>query len=276
MVNQIIVDYLKNNKDKYPIEALKQQIISSGYSETEINEAVEALKLPEEKKVEEIKTETIKKESFVIHEEKKFKFMNFAGYSGFSITFFIIIIFILLLLDLPGQGVIFGILLSLSLISSMIFFLGFFKLGKTLGKLMRVSSMAILILNALILIFLLISGISAYSSLSTAMSSEAGLGDLITDLIVIIVIFSFFMVLFFVFYLLFFISLIRAGEVKFARVAGILGIILLGLMLISIGLLFLMSANVILIINLVMGLAVLVLCSLALRDASKNYENSGY
>lgn len=40
MVNQIIIDYLNSYKDKYPIEGLKKEIISKGYTEEDFNEAL--------------------------------------------------------------------------------------------------------------------------------------------------------------------------------------------------------------------------------------------
>jgi len=40
VVNQIIVDYLNSYKDKYPLEGLKKEIVSKGYSEEDFNEAL--------------------------------------------------------------------------------------------------------------------------------------------------------------------------------------------------------------------------------------------
>jgi len=45
MVNQTIVEYLKNYSSQFPIEQLKQKIISSGYSEQEVNDAITLLNL---------------------------------------------------------------------------------------------------------------------------------------------------------------------------------------------------------------------------------------
>lgn len=45
MVNKIILDYLKKNSEKYPLNALRQKIISSGYSSKEVDEVINSLGL---------------------------------------------------------------------------------------------------------------------------------------------------------------------------------------------------------------------------------------
>lgn len=40
MVNQIILNYLNSYKDNFPIENLKQEILSKGYTEEDFNEAL--------------------------------------------------------------------------------------------------------------------------------------------------------------------------------------------------------------------------------------------
>ena len=41
MANQQLADYFKQNKDKYPIEKLKQASISAGYSQADVEEAAQ-------------------------------------------------------------------------------------------------------------------------------------------------------------------------------------------------------------------------------------------
>lgn len=39
MPNQYIVDYLKENKDRFPFEILKEKLIKAGYPDNQIEEA---------------------------------------------------------------------------------------------------------------------------------------------------------------------------------------------------------------------------------------------
>jgi hypothetical protein len=78
MVNEIILDYFKNYYGKFPIDKLKAEIISKGYSEFEVNEALKTIMQSEansEKKEEPIENQIdrIKKEIKPTEEEPKFK-----------------------------------------------------------------------------------------------------------------------------------------------------------------------------------------------------------
>ncbi len=42
-MNEVVLNYLKENKEKYNIDDLKQEILSKGYSESEFNEALNEL-----------------------------------------------------------------------------------------------------------------------------------------------------------------------------------------------------------------------------------------
>lgn len=46
MSNRYIIDYLRQNKDKFPIEALKKKLLEAGYPEKEIDEAIKIVQEP--------------------------------------------------------------------------------------------------------------------------------------------------------------------------------------------------------------------------------------
>jgi len=51
MVNQYIVNYLKENKDKFPIDVLKKRLSEAGYPEKEIEEAINLIQKPISKEI---------------------------------------------------------------------------------------------------------------------------------------------------------------------------------------------------------------------------------
>jgi len=46
MAKKYIIDYLKENKDKFPLEFLKKKLLGAGYPEGEIDEAIKILQQP--------------------------------------------------------------------------------------------------------------------------------------------------------------------------------------------------------------------------------------
>lgn len=42
-MNQNAINYLRENKDKYPADILRAQLVKSGYSEQDINESLKAV-----------------------------------------------------------------------------------------------------------------------------------------------------------------------------------------------------------------------------------------
>ena len=51
MVNQTVYEYLKNYKDKFSVEELKNEILKKGYDETDFNEALSQVNLEGEKRI---------------------------------------------------------------------------------------------------------------------------------------------------------------------------------------------------------------------------------
>jgi len=46
MVNRALVDYIRQNKNKYPIETLKQSLLKQGFSSSDVKEAVKTATAP--------------------------------------------------------------------------------------------------------------------------------------------------------------------------------------------------------------------------------------
>lgn len=98
MANQIVLDYLKKYADKYKLEDLKKKIISSGYSNDDVNEAIKILGL-EPKKEERKKIDLTKQNILPVSQDKipsvHFPWMKVGAISGI----FLIILTVLFLLS---------------------------------------------------------------------------------------------------------------------------------------------------------------------------------
>tara|TARA_Y100000310_G_scaffold264470_1_gene275101 strand:+ start:102 stop:965 length:864 start_codon:yes stop_codon:yes gene_type:complete len=287
MVNQIILNYLKANKDKYPLKDLKEKVISSGYSKEDVDEAERFLD---------------KKGGEVVGVGNGKKWIKFGAWCGVFILVFSVLNFILSffgfspLASLGMAGVIISIILVFALVISILFFLfGFIKLGKYTGsKLLRFSAKVLfgLVIAYIILIIIAIIWIVSSSGVNMTGNAISDLGSLSTNigLIVIVLLVSLFLI---VVVYMFFISLIKIRkQIRFAKSAGILGLIVITLsILLSIIMMiavitnpFLMVAfmlnptnlTLISIANIVASLVVfgvLLLECLVLFDGSKKFEN---
>jgi len=158
MVNEVILDYLRENKDKFPIESIKEKVLSSGYLEEEFNEAINELNLqksyppvpiPDYIPVE--ITTSITTQNKVGH--SKMKWILIAAIIGFiflisSITFTV--------LDISKNGAISAetslttpVIISVitGSILAIFYFIGFIKLGKiTDSRLLKYSSISTLLI----------------------------------------------------------------------------------------------------------------------------------
>lgn len=264
MVNQVIVDYLRKYSGMYPLEALKQQIIATGYPSEEVDEAAAALGLKAKP------TEPVS--GFQALEQKNaykkgFKWIKTAGIIGVvfliigilsSIASIVIPFFytpenidptallkVSSFLSNPIFIIMIILLIILLPIFAILFYKGFSKMGKFAeSKLLVFSSRAFIFLIILfvflvigLFVFLFIFGSAIASSLLNANSGGGGLmvGSAINisgvnlGLFGYVLLVSIFLFILFVFLntILFFIGLINAGKkVKFAKIAGIIGLIL--------------------------------------------------
>ena len=316
MANQIVLNYLKNYSGKYPPAQLRQKIISSGYSENDVDEAIAILGLNEQAK-------SVSSTNFGISTPHKgVKWMKIAGVVGFVFLVFSLVSIVIsffaasLLTNLTSLTlivVISGILSVVMFVLFILYYYGFVKMGKyTESKLLRFSAMSIIISAFAIIVLVIVSIVFLYSFISSAFSpssialfnpvsspisgnavaatSSAATSGLGTLGWILFLVFLLLMLFILVVNILFFVSLILVGKkVKFTKIAGFLGLILIAVSIVSF--IFIASNPLIMISMLVssaarvgyivfqvilyiLGLAVLLLESLALFDASKKFESA--
>lgn len=258
MVNQTLVNYLKEYSAKYPLDSLKQKIISSGYSEKDFDEAVSSLNLSP------------------APENKKIKWMKIAGISGIIPA---LIIAVFLILSLIGtNNLIYQLaLLAVLILSYFLFIFGFVVLGrKTQSKLLIFSSWSQIVMLALIIIGAIASffmlktfllGIFSGAPLTDMSSLMAQLSSKIIIFAIVLGIFALFAI---INQILFYSGLIIAGrQIKFAKLAGIFGLILL----VSSAVPFLFkNLEVLSLLPSILSLLGFIFQILALFDASKKFE----
>jgi hypothetical protein len=198
MVNKIILDYLQKYSKNYPLNALKQKIISSGYSTQEVEEASSYLSsnqnltsqapLPTN-----ILTSFQNNPQFQTKKSGKIKWMKIAGIIGLVLFFISIISIIFSLIQFLPQNplitltnassiytstssttyVIAIAVLVLSSIATIIFLYGFVKMGKYTGsKLLRFSAFAFLVIVILLTLLIIAAGVlGAFQPVSAASGS---------------------------------------------------------------------------------------------------------
>lgn len=256
MVNQTVVEYLKNNSDKFPIERLKQKIISAGYPEPEVNNAIALLNLVKKQQSSQLKSQSTQQpilpqlqqppnsyfpQQQAIQQEpySGFKWMKLAGILGIILLVIFVSSFIYSLLQNPMALMqyqqkstpitISYISLILLILVSVFFTFGFVKMGKhTQTKVLTLTSWIFIILEILLLALIIFSFIMYFttepasitmdSSQPTPAGEQNYFPHIISSLIVL-----FFLTIF----LLFSLGLIKAGEqVRFAKPSGIIILIL--------------------------------------------------
>ena len=119
MVNQVVLDYLKKYADAYDLERLKQKIINSVYPKSDVDEAVKILGLANKKNVPVINRSVQQKAAGGSN------WLKIAAIGGILVFVFSAIGGLIRASDL--LSVVFS---SLSGISFVLFYYGFFVLGK--------------------------------------------------------------------------------------------------------------------------------------------------
>lgn len=233
MVNQIILDYLKENRDKYPLESLKEKILSGGYTENDFNEALSAVSIS--------KNVASQKQIDYSYKEisKGFKWMKLAGMIGMVFLFFVTVSIVFTffvdlqnpstLLSSISEGYILFIFFGVFFVMNLLYLFGFVRMGKlTKVDSLKNASRLRIIASILFVVFgVVISFI--YKNLNNNLGLRVV--DEITKATITLpswtpIIFGIiFLFMIFVGYL-FAIGLIKAGrDVRFARAAGITNLI---------------------------------------------------
>lgn len=272
MVEKAVVDYIRQNHDKYDLGAIKHKILGSGYSEQDISEALEELgledkpiqKSPEKEKTKErVKEEIRENEEDEIREElskeygnykpeaenserqtsaseqKGAKWMKIGGICGLAIMLLFLILaalYLLGVLDTLSSTtyliIVFSSLLII-FICVLLFYFGFYKLGKAAeSRALKFSSMSIIVVLILFIILILIGSIMSKSIISDYAQNSIETGSLYSlsggvGPIIILSIFVLVWLFFIIVQILFSVGLIKiSSQVKFAKITGILNLIL--------------------------------------------------
>jgi hypothetical protein len=270
MVNEVVLNYLKEHSRDYPLESLKSKILSSGYSENEFNEAYAALHAPHIEKKEHLEEKKeIHEEKEAQHEEKKLKVQErheegvesipkTSSAEGkllgkrwiklaaiFGIVAFLFSIFSSFSSSSETISFIFYLITA---ISSMIFVYGFIVIGKRYnGRLIKISGWLAIIVVVLFLLINIGSLIfpDLLSGIIEAPSSVEDLKDFATFAAGMIVLLLSVLFVFIVLGILFGIGLLKLKEnVKHAKTTGMLLIIGSSTMIIGLGLFVLAVAFV--------------------------------
>lgn len=244
MVNETILNYIKENLSKYNLEDIKKKIISSGYKPEDVNEAIDALNLE--------KRQSIKNSRLILVSSFVGLFLLILAIVIYGSIFFInpfrafSIEFLNGKLTL-GFSIIFS-LISIVFFSIMILlFLGFLKSGNySESRWLKISSKFSVIVMSSSLVLLLIEIIVAYMWEGFLVRANKG-GVMITGQIIgngqelfgvsgrYLTSFGIFMgyiwaIIFFIFlacFLFLLISLFFSKNLRFSRSTGIFGILFL-------------------------------------------------
>jgi hypothetical protein len=251
MVDKTILNYLKKYKDKYPLEELKKKIIGSGYSRKQVDEAVENLGIDKQKK-EKISNIDKEKKTKVKQEVKAssvggFNWLKFCAFAGiFFLVFLIISSFISRLNDRISF-----FLLSLSLIFGILFYYGFIILGKKHGKkFITVISWIFIIVFVLFFLFQVINlfkpnFLGEIFFTEEPSNIEDFINDLFDTLFLLLIILIVVGIVLIVLGILFGVGLLKlSGQVKYAKVTGILEIIGWSTLIIGIGFFVLLVSGI--------------------------------
>jgi len=319
MVNQVILKYFRENQAKHSLADLKKEVIGSGYPKKDVDEVVAVLKGEVGKtsvpKVADLKP-VARKPGVPSAKFSGIRWMRFAGILG-------IVFLVLGVLNVLSGFFGFGLSLGSSLAASLVllvvaivlivlvcfYFYGFLRMGRAVdSKLLRVA--AVMNIVGVILMIVMMIAMVAFTffmvrnignSLSggdmdvqlgitgNAIGGLGGLGGIFWLFIIVGVLFLLYLLTTRV---LFSVALIRIRDkVRFTKIAGILGLIVVSSMVIyyviylAMGPFMLMSllsssGSGMLGVFMVVGIGISILAyvtllfeSLALFDASKKFEN---
>lgn len=153
MVNKEVLNYLKENKDKYALDSLKQKILSAGYRKAEFKEAVRVLGMGENK----FPPKVTGSPGVVV--SKGVKWMKIGAIAGLVLTTIFALNFVLgyfgkSLFVFGGEVFLYVSLFVLGLLN-IVFYYGFVKLSKpTYSKLLRISSWVLIAADCLVIVLI--------------------------------------------------------------------------------------------------------------------------
>ncbi len=281
MVNRIVFDYLSKYHGQYNLEDLKKKILSAGYPQQDVDEAVKLLGLEESSNAPRTDSSTnvavstanlgttntfnaLSISSSPVQSNfgsskpvgKKFKWMKFAGILGIIYLLIGILLGVfsyLKYLDFTSSIILYSLIgvFGIMFISIFFFIYGFVVMGKYGDSgLLRFASKSYIILiilgiligvvTGVVIVFMLGEVITEFGNILTGaggnplllFSSFGGFGEIIAKYALMVIslatLAGFWMLFFIVASFCFFIGLMQAGnEIKFAKIAGLFGILAL-------------------------------------------------
>jgi hypothetical protein len=251
MVNEVALKYFRDHS-KYPLDELKKAALGGGCSQADVDEVVALLGLkkeavsPVKPKVEPKVGPGVVGPGVVGKRAIGGKWMKIAGILGVVFLFLGMVGFILGLLGVPmievnewvGVG-----LLVLSVIFVLLYFYGFFRMGKAVNSrtmkvaaVMNIAGVILLVVFSVVMVFVVGGSVTSQVDVFGADGGGGGSDeDAIGGWAVLGP--AIFVVLFiFIAWLLLPIALIKVGEdIRFAKIAGVLDLITIGLGLIFVG-----------------------------------------
>lgn len=240
MVNEVIVNYLKQNSEKFSDEDLKKKILSSGYSLEEYNEALNSINIGD----------SVNQDTSDVSDKKNYTY----GFAGIGMLLFFILGIVFSTSYFSPEKFSYLVLTcqALFLVGGILFFYGFVRVSKKYDKfLLRIASYGFILIYALMLGFILISFFSPslirdriFRPAMDAFASGGGFDALFTLLGMVLVVVFILLFILFILGILFFAGMIGLKDVKYSRLTGILGIVGLCLSFILIGFFILIIVGV--------------------------------
>lgn len=235
MVNQVILNYFRENRAAHSLEDLKAKALSSGYPREDVDEVLEVLR----EGIDKTAAPVIRKEGV---KRTGLKWMKYSGI--FGIMFFVlgVLNFVASFFEF-NLGTTFGVgnewvALGISAVAVVLvcfYFYGFFRMGVvTDSKLLRVIAVVNIVMMVIMVLLVIFMVLGFFTPDESSLSGmETGIVEWILQIFWIVI----WIVLFlFVLRVIFSISLIRVRDkIKFSMTAGILGLITIALTVVYIG-----------------------------------------
>ena len=219
MVNNVIVNYLREHKGKYETLALKEKVISQGYSESDFEDALRELE-NEKLKISFIDDTEVRKSAGGV------RWIRIAGFFGFVLLALNLVL--LLSNFLFNNVLIFFLVISAYVLFSVLFYSGFFRTGKYLNsKAMKFSSISLIVISivslAIVLVFTAIA-IPSIGSLGSGFNVES-ISELFDTMLYLLIGALVILSGLFLFYvavkITFAISLIRVRGIRFSKISAV-------------------------------------------------------
>ena len=177
MVNEIILNYLRQTAGKFKIRDIKEKVLSSGYSEMDFDEAFEVFKsMQPAGDFDDKNKEDIEDLNNAGRTGKRLRWTNISSLCGilFLVILVLRLIFNFSFLEIDAFAFFIDILILALLI---LFFYGFALIGKRSSNLLRVMAWIYIIMIFLFLVFRIVSFASP-DLISSALMPDISFNDI--------------------------------------------------------------------------------------------------